>query len=65
MRRLKRYVEPLLYRVSDVAAMIGFSRSKTYGMIREGGIPHIVVEGQIRVWRGGVLALVERRGRRA
>jgi excisionase family DNA binding protein len=65
MRRLKRYVEPLLYRVTDGAAMIGFSRSKTYEMIREGAIPHIVLEGQIRVRRRDVLALVEGRGRRA
>src|SRR5215469_9024847 len=45
MKRLKRYVEPLLFNVNDVATMIGFSRSETYEIIREGVLPHIVVEG--------------------
>ena len=64
MKRLKRYVEPLLFNVNDVATMIGFSRSETYEIIREGVLPHIVVEGQIRVRRRDLLALVQGRGRR-
>jgi hypothetical protein len=60
MRRLAWYIERMLYSVSDVATMIGFSRSKTEEMIRTGKMAHVVIEGGIRVrcrdllaWIGG------------
>ena len=58
MRRLT-HVEQLLYSVSDVAKMIGFSRSKAYEMIQAGKIPYIVVEGRIRVRRSDLLAWID------
>ena len=39
--------------------MIGFSRSKTYEIIRDGEIPHIVLGGLIRVRRKDLQALIE------
>ena len=50
MQRLKQ-IEQLLFSVSEVARMIGFSRSKTYEMIRDGIIPYSVLAGRIRVRR--------------
>ena len=58
MRMLHRKPEPMLYSVSDVARMIRFSRSKTYEMIRDGKIPHIVVEDRIRVRHKDLLAWI-------
>jgi len=46
MRKLTRHIEQILYSVNDVATMIGFSRSKTYEMIREGIIPYTVIAGR-------------------
>lgn len=57
-------LEPMLYSVKEVANLIAFSRSKTYEMIRAGTIPHIVVEGRIRVRRRDLLGLVEVSGLR-
>jgi excisionase family DNA binding protein len=59
MRRLTRHIEPLLYSVTDLARTIGFSRSKTYQMIRDKKIPYIVVEGRIRVRRKDLLAWID------
>ena len=44
-------VQQLLYSVTQVAKMIGFSRSKTYQMVQDGKIPSITVEGRTRVTR--------------
>lgn len=59
MRRLARHIEQLLYSVSDVARMIGFSRSKTYEMIQARKMKSIVVEGRIRVKRSDLLAWID------
>ena len=64
MRRLARHIEQLLYSVSDVAKMIGFSRSKTYEMIQARKIESIVVEGRIKVKRSDLLAWIDGAGRR-
>lgn len=44
-------VQPLLFSVTQLARMIGFSRSKAYQLVREGKIPSITVEGRTRVTR--------------
>jgi excisionase family DNA binding protein len=59
MRKPSRHVEQLLYSVSHAARMIGFSRSKTYEMIRDGIIPHIVIDGLIRVRLKDLQALID------
>ena len=64
MRRLARHIEQLLYSVSEVAKMIGFSRSKTYEMIQARKIESIVVEGRIRVKRSDLLAWIDGADRR-
>ena len=64
MRRLARHIEQLLYSVSDVAKMIGLSRTKTYEMIPARKIESIVVEGRIRVKRSDLLAWIDGAGRR-
>lgn len=42
-------VQPLLFSVTQVAKLIGFSRTKTYEMVQHGRIPSIVVEGRTRI----------------
>jgi excisionase family DNA binding protein len=49
----------MLYSISEVARMIGFSRTKTYEMIRGGKIPHIVVEKRMRVRRQDLKAWID------
>jgi excisionase family DNA binding protein len=49
----------MLYSFTDVATMIGFSRSKTYETLQARKIPHIVVEGRIRVRRRDLLAWID------
>jgi excisionase family DNA binding protein len=56
---LHRDTEPMLYSISEVARMIGFSRTKTYEMIRGGKIPHIVVEKRMRVRRQDLKAWID------
>ena len=59
MRKPNLHVEQLLFSPREVATMIGFSRSKTYEMIRDGEIPHIVLGGLIRVRRKDLQALID------
>ncbi len=51
--------EPALLRVSEVARIIGFGRSKTYEMIRAGEIPSLDIDGNIRVPKTSLQAWLE------
>jgi excisionase family DNA binding protein len=51
--------EVALLRVSEVARIIGFGRSKTYEMIRAGEIPSLDIDGNIRVPRSSLQAWLE------
>jgi excisionase family DNA binding protein len=59
MRKPNHQVQPMLLSPREVATMIGFSRSKTYEMIRDGEIPHIVLGGLIRVRLKDLQALID------
>ena len=51
MRTYTEPIEPLLFSVSHVAKLIGFSRTATYELVKAGKIPSILVEGKLRVTR--------------
>jgi excisionase family DNA binding protein len=51
-------IQPMLYTVTQVAKLIGFSRTKTYQLVQRRRIPSIVVEGKIRVLRSALLAWI-------
>jgi excisionase family DNA binding protein len=51
MRTHTEPIEPLLFSVTRVAKLIGFSRTKTYALVQAGRIPSIQVEGRLRVTR--------------
>ena len=59
MRNSNRYIEPLLYSPTEVARLIGFSRTVIYEMIRSGEIPSIQVAGRTRVRRESLDAWIE------
>lgn len=48
----------MLYSVTQVAKLIGFSRTKAYDLVQRGRIPSIVVEGKLRVPRSALLAWI-------
>lgn len=58
MRNSGRDLEPMLYSPTQVAWLIGLSRTKTYELIKSGGLPAIRVAGQIRVRREALLAWI-------
>lgn len=49
----------LLYRVKEVAEMLGVGRSKAYELVRTGEIPAVRVGSSLRVRGEDVLAYVE------
>lgn len=49
----------LLYKVKEVAEMLGIGRSKAYDLIRAGDIPAVRVGSSLRVRGEDVLAYVE------
>jgi len=51
--------EKLLYRVSEVAAFLSLSRSKTYELVRSGRLPSVRIDGSRRVRGTDVLAYVD------
>ena len=50
----------VLYRVEDAAKILGFSRSRTYALVKSGVLPSLVVDGSIRVGRRQLEAWIER-----
>ena len=48
----------MLYTVTQVAKLTGFSRTKTYELVRMRRIPSIIVEGRIRVLRSALLGWI-------
>jgi excisionase family DNA binding protein len=63
MRSYINTVQPLLFSVSTVAKMIGFSRTKTYQMVQEGKIPSIIVEGKLRITRQALFDWIDQHAR--
>ena len=63
MRSYINTVQPLLFSVSTVAKMIGFSRTKTYQMVQERKIPSIIVEGKLRITRQALLEWIDQHAR--
>jgi excisionase family DNA binding protein len=57
-------VEQVLFSVTQVAQLIGFSRSKTYEMVLHGKIPSIVVEGRRRIPREALNRWIAKQPRR-
>jgi excisionase family DNA binding protein len=51
-------IQPMLYTVTQVARLTGFSRTKTYALVKGRRIPSIIVEGRIRVLRSALLAWI-------
>jgi excisionase family DNA binding protein len=60
MRNNSSSVEPLLYSVTQVAKLIGFSRTKTYELVQASKIPSIQIEGRTRITREALEAWIER-----
>jgi excisionase family DNA binding protein len=56
-------VQPMLLSVTQVAKLIGFSRTKTYEMVQAGKIPSIIVEGRTRITRKALDAWIEQQPR--
>jgi excisionase family DNA binding protein len=63
MRTYNGPIEPLLFSVSHVAKLIGFSRTTTYELVQAGTIPSILVEGRLRVTRQDLDAWIARASR--
>jgi excisionase family DNA binding protein len=57
-------VQQLLFSVTQVARMIGLSRSKTYEMVRQGKIPSITMEGRTRVTRDALYRWINQQPQR-
>lgn len=51
--------ELLIYRISDVAAYLGVSRSKVYELIRSGRLPSVKIDGIRRVRGRDVLVFID------
>lgn len=51
--------ERLLYRVREVAVVLGLSRTKTYELVRSGRLPSVKIDGARRVRGQDVVAYVE------
>jgi excisionase family DNA binding protein len=49
----------MLYSPTEVALLIGFGRTRTYGLIRDGKIPSIKIDGRTRVRREDLDAWIE------
>ena len=58
-------VPKVLYSVTQVAAMTGFSRAKLYEMVAEGKIETIIVEGRMRVTREALNNWIAQQPRRS
>ena len=63
MRTYNDPIEPLLFSVSHVAKLIGFSRTTTYELVQAGKIPSILVEGRLRVTRQALDAWIAQSSR--
>ena len=48
----------MMYSVTQVAKLTGFSRTKTYELVKRRRIPSIIVERRIRVLRSAFLAWI-------
>lgn len=44
-------LQPLLYRMSEVADLLGLGQSKVYRLVREGKLRAVKVDGAIRIPR--------------
>ncbi|MCH8611902.1 helix-turn-helix domain-containing protein [Arsenicicoccus dermatophilus] len=49
-----------IYRVAEVAAYLGVSRSKVYELVRSGRLPSVKIDGVRRVRGADVMAFIER-----
>jgi excisionase family DNA binding protein len=57
--KMPRNLDRMLYSPSEVAQLIGFGRTRTYELVREGRIPSIKIDGRTRVRRGDLEAWIE------
>ncbi len=48
-----------LYRICEVAAFFGLSKSKTYELARTGRLPYVRIDHSIRIRGADVLSFVE------
>jgi len=55
-------VERMAYRISEVAELIGVSKSKAYEMASRGELPTIRLGGSLRVNASALRALLEKLG---
>ncbi|MGO9181360.1 MAG: helix-turn-helix domain-containing protein [Candidatus Limnocylindrales bacterium] len=54
----------VLYDVDTCSRILGFSRSRTYALIKSGVMPSLIIAGSIRVSRRQLMAWRERETRR-
>ncbi len=51
--------EKLIYRIADVAAYLGVSRSKVYELVRTGQLPSVKIDGIRRIRGRDVMAFID------